>query len=198
MKMISARQVWHDAYDPQLKSITLEPTGGQGNTSQVINQVQKGLIQSVIQGIRDRDVVAYTWGMMAYTPIMSHIRPGKGPVYEWLEASVYRRFTGLEADKQTRIKLHVLMFPAIRDAIAEDLGAPRKRREFRHLGNLVKTDAETYRRRWHKVYLFMRDRCLDLPERALPPVAHFIEVWKTRHNQDVRHELNQILYGRTG
>lgn len=190
----SARQAWHDAFDPEIASMKVRFTG-RGKQPDFYRKVEKGLVQSVIERLKRSDPVAYTWGMMAYSPIDGICRVGRGPVYAWLEERLKDRFRKLDFNTE-REAITRLMFVAIRDAMLIDWGQPKKRREFVHMGRLIGVDADTYKKHYHRYYLFMREQCLDLAERALPPVAHFIELWVSRRNADVLEEIHTILYGR--
>lgn len=191
----SARHVWHDAFDPKIKSMQIRTIGG-ARSANFDYRVHQGTVQNVIEKIRDQDEPAWAWGMMAYSPIDTHIRVGRGPVYEYLERRCTQRFRNLDIE-QNRQKLRLLMFVAIRDAIIIDWGRPKKRREYVHMGRLIGVDAQTYSKKYHKYYLFMRDECLDLAGRALSPLAHFIELWLSKTQSDALPEINQIIYGRS-
>jgi hypothetical protein len=76
MRFICARQAWHDAFMTDLAApdFATQAAGvgvqfsARGADNKIVDHCERALIQQAIAILRERDVVAHAWGMIAYAP----------------------------------------------------------------------------------------------------------------------------------
>lgn len=74
MPLLCARQAWHDAFDTDLAApdFATQAAGvgvqfsARGADNKIVDHCERGFIQQAIAILRERDVVAHAWGMIAY------------------------------------------------------------------------------------------------------------------------------------
>lgn len=76
MRFLCARQAWHDAFMTDLAApdFATQAAGvgvqfsARGADNKIVDHCERGFIQQAIAILRERDVVAHAWGMIAYAP----------------------------------------------------------------------------------------------------------------------------------
>jgi hypothetical protein len=190
MKMISARHAWHWAFLDDQRSIdfrdVLNEWGVQftarGADNRIMDHVEKGMIQQAVALLKERDQVAWAWGMVAYAPPGTAHGFERAVIGQWLRDCFYAHadhaeFAGYRHTVND-VKLRTLALIAALDVAHEDVTGHRRRRKYADLARAISVPggAEEYQRDWHRHYVFFRDLVKTLPERALPPVATL--VWR--------------------
>lgn len=190
MKMISARHAWHWAFLDDQRSIdfrdVLNEWGVQftarGADNRIMDHVEKGMIQQAVALLRERDQVAWAWGMVAYAPPGTAHGFERSILCQWLREHFYAHADHVEfagyRHTVNDVKLRTLALIAALDVAHEDVTGHRRRRKYADLAkaaSIAGGHAE-YQRDWHRHYVFFRDLVKDLPGRALPPIATV--VWR--------------------
>lgn len=175
MKVISARQLWHDAFDTfevtesiadKLQTFGVQFTA-RGAANRVMDQVERGIVQSVIARIKDHDPIAYHWGMAAYSPpgFRTQIRSRAHLLQHLLAAHEEWEFDFPRPQRQ----LEQLAFFCLTAACTRDVTG--RRIDLRQARNIVGTDKKTWDQTWKHVYRRWEYLLDKLPARALGPVA---------------------------
>lgn len=180
MKMTSARHAWHWAFSDDIRGMDFREImdewgvqfSSRGADNRIMDHVEKGLIQVAIHNLKLTDPVLWAWGMIAYAP------PGTAHGFErsimlgWLREQFHFVTENKYRHTPAEIKILSLARIAYQDIAHEDVTGERRRRKYSDLARAITiASPDEYQRDWHKHYVFFRDLCKTLPERALPPVS---------------------------
>lgn len=178
MKIKTARQLWHDAYDTfevtesladKLNHFGVQFTArGAGN--RVLDQVERGIVQNEIDKLLASDPIAYHWGMAAYTPpgfttqVKSRIFLHKHMMAAFSEWEFKFPTNELAAQQLAMFCLHA--------ECSRDVNG--RRTDLRVARAIVGVDKAGWDKTWKLPYMRWYRMLEKLPPRALGPVAALI------------------------
>jgi hypothetical protein len=197
MVFLCARQAWHDAFASKYKSssYTLTTTSGVRDVGMgVVDSCERGFVISAVHKLRDKDYLAYCWGMAAYAPANTVTLNEMAAMYGFMRSAFF------DAQKKTKgrekysplfeHRLKLLCRLALMDAGLEDArqgldGDTLKvaRRMKGDIASLLGLTLEQYKATgWHEHYIDLKKiLTASLPERALAPVAAVVAKQKQRN-----------------
>jgi len=189
MRFLCARQAWHDAffidygsrdYAEMAASVGVQKSA-RGNDGKILDACERGLIQHAVQLLRERDAIAYAWGMRAYAPDGWSTISEKAALVNWVRAEFFKENPDLASwkdDAARHGKLMVLARIALHDCANEDARGgdseevlKAHRRSHEALAQAIGVCTKTYKQTWDRVNLSLRGIYGRLPARALPCVA---------------------------
>lgn len=146
----------------------VETRVGKSSTGRIMDALEKGRIQAVVHRIRQKDPLAYCWGMAAYAP------PGARVIER--AALLQHLTTKAEEFKldfpHTQDQVKKLAFGAIQVCILRDVTG--RRADLRDVRRQLGCTIEDWNNHWRYVW-WKFERILDkLPGRALQPVFNEI------------------------
>lgn len=169
MIFASARQVWHDCLKTRESAVPLDDIltctiqrGSRDANMAIVDMVERGKAQNIIARLREKDPIAWHWGMVAYAPA-GQGRMSRGKLLDYL--------CGKEREPMTKA-LAMLAVQAIHAAsIRDTTSRPLDVKAVRRVMGVDKAGwDEQYRAAWVR---FLR-RLDPLPERALSELSGFV------------------------
>lgn len=218
MRIVCPRLAWHDAFNPDTSAPDFATRAAgvgvqfsaRGADNKIVIHVELGFIQRAVSLVRDRDYLAYCWGMIAYAPhgvatesefsaLHGHMRtafyaklPPNSELLKWKYHATFER------------KLKLLIKIAVIDAGADDMRmvddgsndpiirAPRRLNA--DLAALIGVSERAYKAVAHRYYKFFKHLCEDLPSRALEPVTdELYRLWRKRGPDERTQRANLLL-----
>lgn len=193
MRFLTARQIWHDAFLPDVTGIDYAAliTGhgvmftARGADNKIVDHCERGLVQHEIARLRERDFIAWCWGMIAYAPPGVSNEGHIAPLFGDLRAHFYahlkpgHEFLALKYDVKFERQLKILCLAAIESAADTDCGRPA-RRSREGMADLLGLGLEDYNSRYYHRYKALKNHCEDLAPRALGAVAPLLDRFYVR------------------
>lgn len=188
MRFLTARQIWHDAFLQDVSGIDycalitghgVEYTA-RGADNKIVDHCERGLAQHEIAKLRQRDFIAWAWGMVAYAPPGSANESHFAALHGELRAHFYahlkpgHEFLALKYVPKFERQLKILCLAAIESAADTDCGRP-VRRSREGMADLLGLGLEDYNSRYYHRYKALKNFCEDLAPRALGAVAPLVD-----------------------
>lgn len=195
MRFLCARQAWHDAfvidYGSQDYAEMAASAGVQksarGNDGRVIDSCERGLIQHAVQVLKERDAIAYAWGMRAYAPEGWFTMSEQAALLNWARMEFFKEnpdLVGWKDDAVRHGKLMILAKIALHDCANEDARGgdsetvqKAHRRSNESMAQAIGVCGKTFKERYERVDLSLRRIYGQLPARALPCVAGVVAAY---------------------
>jgi hypothetical protein len=192
MRFITARQAWHDAYAPDVKSHDYQEmintfgiqTTSKGAGNKVLDHCERAKVQAAVAELEKADPVAKAWGMFSYAPDGMCSAKDRGRLLDYLAAQ-YNEWTEFEhrTNDAHMTKIKMLARLVMHNEAKRDLGIDQRQegdknprynmelpRKIVGCANDVARWDEEWKPTWRKLVCWLE----PLPARALTPVGHVV------------------------